>query len=107
MVGTGELNRDMDRFDHRDDGRLRGGGPVGGSNDLDSFLDAFGPLSADQRSLLMSGMTHAQTLGTNPKFLQTAALYLTTLVLVGDVTAFDDTTWTTLAVLYNRHPDHA
>lgn len=76
---------------------------MGGPFDLSAYIDSLGPMAPEQRDLVDGAMALIQRDNTTPAFLRDAALYLTTLVLVGDVTAFDDDTWKLIETLRNMH----
>lgn len=80
------------------------GGAVGAVFDLGQFLDTL-PMTDDQRRLVEDGMARAAGLDAvaHPEYARHAALYLASLVLVGDVTSLDDEAWLTLELLRVRH----
>lgn len=73
--------------------------------DLDAYLDTLGPMTTEQRSSVGQGLAEvvARGLGDDPAFLRHVALVLATLVLVGEVTAFDDDTWDLVERIRRQH----
>jgi len=76
---------------------------MGGPFDLSAYIDSLGPMTPEQRALVDDTMALVQNAGSTPAFLRDVALYLTSLVLVGDVTAFDDDTWQLIDTLRYKH----
>jgi hypothetical protein len=96
----------MDRICHRYDGDLWGRGQVGEQFDLSAYIDSLGPMTAEQRVIIDDAMTLVARQGGSGStaFLRDTALYVTTLVLVGDVTTFDDEdTWHLIDTLRHKH----
>lgn len=71
--------------------------------DLSAYIDSLGAMTPEQRVVLDDAMATIQGDGDNPEFLRDAVLYLTTLVLVGGVTTFDNATWQVIDTFRNRH----
>jgi hypothetical protein len=80
-----------------------GRGPASGPFDLSAYIDSLGVMAPEQRALVDDAMTLVQDDSSTPAFLRDVALYLTTLVLVGDVTTFDDDTWQLIDTLRSKH----
>ncbi|MDF9878633.1 hypothetical protein [Cellulosimicrobium cellulans] len=77
---------------------------MGEQFDLSAYIDSLGPMTAEQRVIVDDAMTVVARHGGSAAFLRDAALYLTTLVLVGDVTTFDDEdTWHLIDTLRHKH----
>lgn len=77
---------------------------MGEQFDLSAYIDSLGPMTAEQRVVVDEAMTMVTRRGGSTAFLRDAALYLTTLVLVGDVTTFDDEdTWHLIDTLRHKH----
>jgi len=76
---------------------------VGEPFDLSAYIDSLGPMTGEQRGIVDDAMALAAQHGDNAAFLRDAALYLVTLVLVGDVTTFDEDTWRLIDALRHKH----
>ncbi|GED11588.1 hypothetical protein [Cellulosimicrobium cellulans] len=77
---------------------------MGEQFDLSAYIDSLGPMTAEQRAVVDDAMTLVARQGGSTAFLRDAALYLTTLVLVGDVATFDDEdTWHLIDTLRHKH----
>ena len=73
--------------------------------DVNAYIESLGPMTPEQRALVNDGMSRvtAQKGHDDAGFLRDAALYLSTLALVGDVTAFDDDTWRLIETMRRKH----
>ncbi|MBN0038555.1 hypothetical protein JN535_00005 [Cellulosimicrobium cellulans] len=73
--------------------------------DLSAYIDSLGPMTPEQRAVVDDGMARVAPPDSRDgdAFLRDAALYLTTLVLVGDATAFDDDTWLLIEAMRRKH----
>ena len=71
--------------------------------DLSAYIYSLGTMAPEQRALVDNAMAIVQDDSSTPTFLRDVALCLTTLVLVGDVTAFDDDAWKLIETLRSKH----
>ncbi|MFJ2521298.1 hypothetical protein ACIOWF_20210 [Cellulosimicrobium cellulans] len=71
--------------------------------DLSVYIDSLRPIAPEQRAAVDDAMTGVQEGWVSAAFLRDVALYLTTLVLVGGVTTFEDDTWLLIDTIRHKH----
>lgn len=72
--------------------------------DVDTYVDSLGPMTPRQRSIVDEAMARlASDADDSAAFLRDAALCLTTLVVLGDVTVIEEETERVLDAIRDKH----